>query len=270
MSPSSTLSEGALVLVTGVNGFIATHVANQFLLRGFKVRGTVRDKVKSEWLVKELWKTESSNGSFELVEVKDMAAENAYAEALRGVEVVVHLATDTTWDPDPNKVVPRTVAAITNLLDDAVKEPSIKQFVYTSSMGSAITPYHDVAFHCDQNSWNDEALERAWAPPPYTAERGMYTYMASKAEAEKTFWKFIKEQKPSFVANSVLPFTALGPLLNSRQNTSTDGWLFDIYKGNPIPVSPLKASQYHVPIPFSWGVPSWRYSMLKLWFASSR
>lgn len=49
MESNTTLSPGVLVLVTGVNGYIASHVANELLLAGYRVRGTVRNVEKSQW-----------------------------------------------------------------------------------------------------------------------------------------------------------------------------------------------------------------------------
>lgn len=38
------------VLLTGASGFLAAHVGQQLLERGYKVRGTVRSKAKGEYL----------------------------------------------------------------------------------------------------------------------------------------------------------------------------------------------------------------------------
>ena len=43
---SSTSSQ--LVLITGISGFVATHVALEFLKNGHRVRGTVRSQDKAE------------------------------------------------------------------------------------------------------------------------------------------------------------------------------------------------------------------------------
>lgn len=40
----------ATILVTGVTGFIAAHVAHTYLKEGFSVRGTVRSPAKGEYL----------------------------------------------------------------------------------------------------------------------------------------------------------------------------------------------------------------------------
>jgi len=40
-----------LVLVTGISGFIASHVTSKLLEQGFAVRGTVRNKKKGQRIV---------------------------------------------------------------------------------------------------------------------------------------------------------------------------------------------------------------------------
>lgn len=228
----TTLPEGSLNLVTGANGYIGAHVVQQFLQRGYKVRGTVRSLAKAQWLVTDLFAKEASAGRFELVEVPDMAREGAYDEAMRGVSGVAHIATISTWSPDPNEVIPQTIAGVVNALKAAQKAASVKQFVYTSTVGTAIIPQTDTPFHVDQSSWNDAIVPLAWAPPPYEPSRAMVTYVASKVEAERALWRFVEQEKPAFAVNAVLPFQIFGPLLHEKQNASTAGLLFTLYDGN--------------------------------------
>lgn len=243
MALETALPKGSLILITGVNGYAATPIAQQLLNRRYRVRGTVRDATKSKWLVDELFRSEASNGSFELVTVKDMASKGAFREAVRGVDAIAHVATVTSLDPDPNKVIPQTVAGVVNLLEVAAEEPSVKTVVFTSSIAAAVTPVPDTPFHVDEKSWNDIAVSMAWAPPPYNPDRAMITYMASKVEAEKAFWKFVEERKPHFRSNAVLPFSIFGGLLHSQQNASTAGWLFALYGGNAGLAELMKASK---------------------------
>lgn len=74
---------GSVVVVSGVNGFIASHVADQTLAAGFKVRGTTRSIGKNSW-IQEHFRNLYGPDSFELVEVKDMRAEGAFDEAVKG------------------------------------------------------------------------------------------------------------------------------------------------------------------------------------------
>jgi nucleoside-diphosphate-sugar epimerase len=74
---------GSWVLVTGVNGMVASNVANLLLESGYKVRGSVRDPTKVQWL-KERFDKSFGEGNFELVAVEDLAAEGAFDKAVEG------------------------------------------------------------------------------------------------------------------------------------------------------------------------------------------
>lgn len=50
ISRTPALEPGELVLVTGVNGYIGSHIAYELLKRGYMVRGTVRDAWKGEYM----------------------------------------------------------------------------------------------------------------------------------------------------------------------------------------------------------------------------
>lgn len=77
------IPKGSTILVTGVNGLIGSHVADQLIKYGYKVRGTVREPSKHKWL-QELFEKSYGPGNLELVSVKDMAAEGAFDEAVKG------------------------------------------------------------------------------------------------------------------------------------------------------------------------------------------
>lgn len=82
MSPA--IPKDSLVLVTGANGFIASHVVDQFLQAGYRVRGTTRDLKKLENAI-ALWETQHGKGKFEAVVVPDMAVEGAFDSAMEGI-----------------------------------------------------------------------------------------------------------------------------------------------------------------------------------------
>ena len=80
---SPVIAPGSMILVTGANGYVASHVADQFLEAGYKVRGTVRDAKKSSWL-QELFDQKYGPGKFETVVVEDMKVPGAFDEATKG------------------------------------------------------------------------------------------------------------------------------------------------------------------------------------------
>ncbi|KAG8929427.1 hypothetical protein FRC00_001463 [Tulasnella sp. 408] len=80
----------AIILVTGVTGYVGAHVAQSMLTHGYTVRGVVRSESKGEPL-KELFK--EYGNKFHLVVVPDMTALDAYDDAVKGVAGVVHVST---------------------------------------------------------------------------------------------------------------------------------------------------------------------------------
>jgi nucleoside-diphosphate-sugar epimerase len=80
----AVIPSGSTILVTGVNGFVGSHVANDLLDHGYKVRGTVRDIHRHSWLM-EMFNKRYGDGRFELVVVKDMAKASAFDDAVKGL-----------------------------------------------------------------------------------------------------------------------------------------------------------------------------------------
>lgn len=88
----TTLPKGSTIFITGVNGLIASHCADQALQHGYKVRGTTRSLEKNKWMP-ELFSKKYGDNVFELVEVKDMQQPGVFDEAMKGCSAVIHAAT---------------------------------------------------------------------------------------------------------------------------------------------------------------------------------
>lgn len=87
MSTSITIPKGSVVLVTGANGYLGLHVADQLLLDGYKVRGTVRDSEKAQW-TKEYFDGKYGEGKFEVV-VQDFVENSAFDKLIEGIRVAI-------------------------------------------------------------------------------------------------------------------------------------------------------------------------------------
>ncbi|KAH8816655.1 hypothetical protein F5884DRAFT_229541 [Xylogone sp. PMI_703] len=240
----AAIPEGSWVLITGLNGYIATHIASQFLERGYKVRGTVRNLAANTWLQDDLFATYAEKKNLEVVQIPDITVENAFDEAVKGVSAIVHVAVAGAWQPNPNDVIPQTIASVNNLLKSAAREASVQRFVYTGSLGGVAMVVPNKEVHIDKDTWNDEAIKEAWAPPPYEPSRGKAVYCASKAEGERAMWKFAEEFKPGFAVNSVLPATVLGKKLYKGQQGKTADMVMLAYQNDKTPISYLPASIY--------------------------
>jgi len=80
---TSTIPKDSLVLVTGANGYIASHTVDQLLQAGYRVRGTVRSLSKIKDLA-ALWEKKFGPGRFEAIVVTTIAEPGAFDEALKG------------------------------------------------------------------------------------------------------------------------------------------------------------------------------------------
>lgn len=138
-------------------------------------------------------------------------------EAVQGCDGFAHFVSNVTFEPDPNVVVTDSIAYVTGALESAAKEPTLKRFVYTSSAAAAAQMRFDEPYPLTQRSWNEVAVERAWAPPPYGPERSFDTYVAAKVQSERALWEYMATKKPHFTANTVLPDFLTGKSVNTEK-----------------------------------------------------
>ncbi|MBE3048054.1 hypothetical protein IMZ48_37205 [Candidatus Bathyarchaeota archaeon] len=110
-----------------------------------------------------------------------------------------------SFSPDPNEVIPVTIAGGVNALKSAYAEPSVKRFVLTSSSSAAVGTLDD-GFSIGEDRYNEKAVEAAWAAvPPYAPNQGVLVYEASKTQSEQAVWKFHSEnrgRRPDLVVNT--------------------------------------------------------------------
>jgi nucleoside-diphosphate-sugar epimerase len=218
MAPA--LPPGSTILVTGANGFLGSHITDQLLASGYAVRATVRSSDKGELLKSAMEKRQP--GQKLSYEVVANASDNPeqWDALLADCAGVVHVASDVSMNPDPNVIIPPTVAALRAILAAAKRVGSIQRFVYTSSSTAIGLPKHDVDYSIDENTWNEESTREAWAEP-HAPEKAYVVYGASKAEAEKAAWQFVAEEKPGFVFNTVCPETLFGEIILPPGSTSS-------------------------------------------------
>lgn len=84
MSSELAIPKGSTVLVTGANGYIASHVADQLISAGYKVKGTVRSEDKGAMIAETFEKRHSDQSAFSYVVVEDMSTEEAFHDAMKG------------------------------------------------------------------------------------------------------------------------------------------------------------------------------------------
>ncbi|EOO00522.1 putative nad dependent epimerase protein [Phaeoacremonium minimum UCRPA7] len=188
------------VLVTGANGYIAGRVIEAFLLAGYHVRGTVRSASSVKALISAL---ENYHNNFDVVEVPDITASGAFDEAVKGVDAVAHLAAPVSLSfDDPDPVIKAAVEGTTSILDSAIREPSIKSVLLMSSIATIIGIREEDYNYTekDWNTWVEGLLQKLGKNAP-----GNVIYAAEKTLAEKAFWQFRDEKKPTFAMTSINP-----------------------------------------------------------------
>jgi hypothetical protein len=117
----------------------------------------------------------------------------------------VHVAAPVGGILDLDVALDLGCKAALNALKACAKTPSVTRFVTTSSSFAASFPKinldHD--FVIDETTFHDTALEQAKvADEP--RQKGMLIYAAMKSETEKEMWKWVKQNRPGFVMNSVV------------------------------------------------------------------
>jgi len=224
------ISKGDFILVTGVSGYIAAHAAESFLNAGYPVRGTVRSKEKGEYMSKVLGGKEAK---FEYVIVEDIGDDNAFDEAVKGVDAIAHMASPFHFNADePEELIRPAVNGTVGILKSAKKNnPKVKRVVITSSVAAIMDSTAKPPKTFTEADWNPISIKECEEKGRDAAPGDKYR--ASKTLAEKAFWKYIDDEKPSFDGATINPPLVLGPIIHpcdspDSLNTSVAafyGWL---------------------------------------------
>ncbi|KAF2805675.1 NAD(P)-binding protein [Mytilinidion resinicola] len=221
------LPQNQTILISGASGFVAAHVLNSFLQRGYNVRGTVRSEATAE-KVKQTHSKYLKQLSFAIV--KDVAVPGAFDEAVKDVDGVVHTASPFVMDVEDNErdLLNPAVKGTTEILKAIKKNnPIVKRVVITSSFAALVDLSQGtrVGYTYTEADWNPVTWDEAKTGP------GGVAYCASKVFAEKAAYEFVEKEKPNFTISTICPPMIYGPIAQSvtdlsRLNTSAA----DIYR----------------------------------------
>ncbi|KAJ3013999.1 methylglyoxal reductase (NADPH-dependent) gre2 [Thoreauomyces humboldtii] len=244
-----------IVVVTGVTGFVGSHVADQFLEKGYRVRGTLRNLEKAKGL-KERWAKHGDRIEFFIV--KDLIHEGAFEEVVAGAHLIAHVASPVGGKADEDAyrdyIDPARKGTL-SVLEAAHKSPSVRRVVITSSVAAMVRPRDAPgAIHSPHTyteaDWNDWAL--ALVEKHGNDAPGNPIYPASKAEAERAAWKFVEEHKPSFVVTTICPSFVFGPVItrptNPRDGGPTIEMVYKFINGGVETISPSQPHSAHVDV----------------------
>jgi len=189
-----------LVLVTGVSGFIASHVTAGLLQQGYAVRGTVRNKAKGERVAETLSTKGIDTSKLELVEA-DLGKDAGWKPAVKDCRFVQHIASPFPLEAPSNReaLVPAARAGAMRVVEQAIGAGA-ERVVMTSSMVAMM----------GQSGRGDHMLvkEDDWSDPDW---RPLTAYPVSKTRAERAVWDYAKSQNVTDRVTTINPGLVFGP-----------------------------------------------------------
>lgn len=237
------------VLISGASGFVALHIVQELVKKGYTVVGSVRSEEKGEYVKKNSGNPEKV--SYEIVE--DIEQEGAFDEFVKKhpeATVFLHTASPfhfETLNSERDLLLP-AVNGTKNALTSIHKNgENIKRVVVTSSYAAIASAEMDQESDktWDESTWNDITWEKAKEDP-------VLGYYGSKTFAEKAAWDFVKNEKPKFALSTVNPTYVFGPqptdeFETTKLNTSSEliNTILKI-KGTEEKVNPVSGSAVDV------------------------
>ncbi len=214
----------AVVLLTGCSGFIAKHVALRLMNAGHDLRGTVRRLDRGDE-VRAAVAPHLAEGAGHLTFVQaDLEADTGWAEAMAGVDVVVHTASPfPIAQPKDPQVLIRPAVEGTRRVLEAAADAGVKRVVLTSSV-AAVVDLSKGEHLQDEEDWCDPSKDSATA------------YEKSKTLAERKGWEVAKARGLDLTV--INPGFVLGPPLDEHYGSSL-GLIERFLKGKDPMVPPM-------------------------------
>lgn len=200
------------ILLTGVTGFIAKHIALQLLDAGHHVRGTVRnlsrgEEVRAALAPELLDKTALDRLSFVEADLDDDAG---WAAAATGATVLMHTASPfpIAQPKDADDLIRPAVEGTLRVLR-AAKAAGIRRAIVTSSSVAILGT--------DLPAGRSLYDERDWTN---TDSPGATAYSRSKTLAERAVWAFAEGEGRGMAITTINPGLVLGPPLDAHYGSS--------------------------------------------------
>lgn len=199
------------ILITGLSGFIARHVALAFLAKGYAVRGTARSAAKAQRTVDSLTAQGADSARISIVEA-DLESDAGWRDAVKGCAAVAHLASPFPMEnpADRNALTPAAKGGALRVIDAAL-DAGVPRIVLTSSMVAVMyRPNRPPEMTFTEQDWTD----LNWSL--------LSAYVVSKTEAEKAAWARVTERGAKDRFTTINPGFVLGPALDKDFGTSIE------------------------------------------------
>ncbi len=194
------------IFVSGISGFIGTHITIEGIKRGYQITGTTRSQQKEDE-VKRIIANELGEEALNSLTIYhcDLNSPDNWQEAMKGCTAVLHVASpfpmelpkheDVIIIPARNGVKHVMDAALANKISRIVQTSSIAAIMYGHKSGKTNFNEHDFT--------------------NLTSGNVVSAYAKSKTLAEQDMWNFGKEN-PELKITVINPGFVLGPLLKKE------------------------------------------------------
>lgn len=212
------------VLITGISGFIAGHIAKQALEAGYAVRGSVRSLKRVDEVRETLSKAGADVSALEFCAL-DLMKDDGWNEAMAGIDVLCHCASPFIGEipKDPDELIRPAVEGTERAVSAALKA-GVRKIALTSSFAAV--------------GYGETVKSSAYTADDWSAPggRGMTPYIESKYRAELRAWEMVNGAGAREKLTVINPVLVLGPTLNNDLSTSV-GLIRRLLKGE-FPLAP--------------------------------
>jgi len=197
------------VLLTGISGFLGSHVALALLAAGFAVRGSLRDAARAPRVRAALHAAGADVSRLEFV-LLDLMREEGWHGAARGCRYLQHVASPLTvrMPADRNQLIRPAVEGTRRALEAALAA-GVERVVLTSSTAAIM--------HGHPRTRTEPFTESDWSR---TDGEGVSAYTESKTRAELEAWSIMERAGRRDDLATINPTVILGPLLDDDPGTS--------------------------------------------------
>jgi nucleoside-diphosphate-sugar epimerase len=200
------------ILITGVNGYIASHIGLLLLQQGYSVRGTSRSASTEATLRSGPYAAYSSTYTHHTV--PSLLTPGAFDAAVVGVASIIHVASPVDFTLQTlDAYLQPAMQGVQNILKSATAHagPQLRSFILTSSVTAIadrwLHPFAD-CYSYSEADWNvnSERVARETFSAPVA-------YGASKTVAERAMWEFASRPPANFQCVAINPGVVIGPPL---------------------------------------------------------
>jgi dihydroflavonol-4-reductase len=188
------------VLITGITGYIASHVAAKLVAKGYAIRGTVRNLAKGRRVLDAMATEGVDISGIELVEA-NLGSDAGWRDAVKDCRYIQHIASPFPLEAptDREALVPEARAGAQRVLENGLSAGA-ERIVMTSSLAAVMNqPGRGKTKTYSENDWSDPDWSKLSA------------YPISKTRAELSAWAYVEAQGLRDRLVTVNPGIVLGP-----------------------------------------------------------